>query len=128
MKLKILLPSRVLFEKEVSKIIAEAENGSFCILPSHIDYVATLVPGLLQFDSEESGEEFAAVDSGVLVKEGDRVLVSTQHAVYGGNLGSLQQTVEDSFKVLDDRDRAARSAVAKLEASFIRNFMDVENA
>ncbi len=46
MRLKVLLPSQVLIDQEVSKIIAEAENGSFCLLPRHVDFSAALVPGL----------------------------------------------------------------------------------
>ena len=37
MKLKIMLPTEILLEKEVVKISAEAQNGSFCLLERHID-------------------------------------------------------------------------------------------
>ena len=49
MKLKILLPGGVLLDEEVKKVIVEAVNGSFCILPHHIDIVSALVPGILTF-------------------------------------------------------------------------------
>ena len=45
MRLKVLLPTKVLIDEEVTKVVAEAENGSFCILPRHIDFVSALVPG-----------------------------------------------------------------------------------
>ncbi|HBE49542.1 MAG TPA: F0F1 ATP synthase subunit epsilon, partial [Cyanobacteria bacterium UBA11369] len=51
MKLKVLLPTKILLEEEVSKITAEAANGSFCLLPRHIDFVTALVPGILIFVS-----------------------------------------------------------------------------
>ena len=47
MMLKILLPAEVLLRQEVKKIVAEAENGSFCLMPNHIDFVATLAPVFL---------------------------------------------------------------------------------
>jgi F-type H+-transporting ATPase subunit beta len=47
MKLMVLLPGEVFMEEEVEKVIAEARNGSFCLLPRHVDFVAALVPGLL---------------------------------------------------------------------------------
>jgi hypothetical protein len=47
MKLTILLPGEVFLEAEAAKVIAEAGNGSFCLLPRHVDFVAALVPGLL---------------------------------------------------------------------------------
>ena len=128
MRLKVLLPSQVLLEKEVTKVTAEAENGAFCLLPRHVDFVAALVPGLLSFESEESGEEFVAVDTGILVKSGDEVLVSTRNGAVGPDLGILRKTVERRFRVLDERERASRSALVRLEANFIRRFMEIEGA
>jgi F-type H+-transporting ATPase subunit epsilon len=126
MKLKVLLPTQVLVDEEVTKVIAEAENGSFCLLPRHIDFVAALVPGLLSFESGKGREEFIALDQGILIKCGPEVLVSTRNGVRGADLGMLKQTVEESFRVLDDREKMARSAFAKLEANFIRRFMELE--
>jgi ATP synthase protein I len=78
MRLKVLLPTEVLLNEAVTKVIAEAENGSFCLLPRHIDFVAALVPGLLSFTIDEGHEEFLAIDEGILVKCGAEVLVSTK--------------------------------------------------
>ena len=126
MKLKVLVPTEVLIDEEVTKVVAEAENGSFCLLPRHIDFVAALVPGLLCFESLKGREEFMALDQGILIKCGQEVLVSTRNAVRGPDLGTLKQTVEESFRVLDDREKMARSAFAKLEANFVRRFMELE--
>jgi F-type H+-transporting ATPase subunit epsilon len=126
MRLKVLLPSHVLIDQEVTKIVAEAENGSFCLLPRHVDFSAALVPGLFSFTSLEGVEEFLAVDEGVLIKCGLEVLVSTRNAVRGPDLGHLQETIERSFQHLDGQEEAARGAFAKLEANFIRRFMDLE--
>lgn len=112
-------------DQEVAKVTAEAENGSFCLLPRHIDFVAALVPGILCFESSGGKEEFLAVDEGILVKCGQEVFVSTRNAVQGSQLGTLRRTVEEQYKVLDDRERVARSALAKLEADLVRRFMDL---
>jgi len=125
MKLKILLPTHILVEAEVTKVIAEAENGSFCLLPNHIDFVATLVPGLLAYTIEDGIELFTALAEGVLIKRDDEVLVSAVNGVKGANLGQLHQTVHEEFKSLDDRDRRARSALARMEADFVRRFMEL---
>ncbi len=125
MILKVLLPTEVLIDKEVTKVIAEAENGFFCLLPHHIDFVAALVPGLLSFESEEH-EEFLAIDEGVLVKCGSEVLVSTLNAVRGADLGRLKETVEKQFGFADDRQKVARSAISKLEVSFVKRFIELE--
>ncbi len=121
MRLKVLLPTSVLIDKEVTKVIAEAENGSFCILPHHIDFVAALVPGIFSFKADKE-EEFLAVDEGILVKCGNEVIVSIRKAVCCKNLGTLKQTVEEEFRILDEREKKTRSILAKLELDFARRF------
>ncbi|MBE9502583.1 MAG: F0F1 ATP synthase subunit epsilon [Proteobacteria bacterium] len=125
MKLKVLLPTEVLIDEEVGKVIVEAGNGSFCLQPRHIDFVAALVPGLLLFESAQGREEFLAVDEGILVKCGPEVLVSTGNAVRGPDLGKLRKTVEKQFRVLDDRQKKARAAAAKLESNLVRKFIEL---
>lgn len=125
MKLTILLPAEILIDQEVRQVVAEAENGSFCLLPHHIDFVAGLVPGILAFETAEGKEEFIGVDEGILVKVGQEVLVSTGKGVRGPELGGLWQTIQDEFKVLDEREKKARSAAARLEADLVRRFMEI---
>ncbi len=117
-----MLPARILVDAEVEKVIAEAENGSFCLLPRHVDFVAALVPGLLTYESMEGKEVVLAVDAGVLVKCGQEVKVSTRQGVVGPDLGKLRRMVEESFKVLDDKEKMARAAAARIEAGFVRRF------
>jgi F-type H+-transporting ATPase subunit epsilon len=125
MKLKIILPTKILLEVDVTKVTAEAENGCFCLLPHHIDFVAALVPGLLAFVAMDGREQFLAVDGGILVKCGTEVLVSTAQAVLGGDLGMLKQTIEQQFQVLDERETRTRSVIAKLEANLVRRFVEL---
>jgi F-type H+-transporting ATPase subunit epsilon len=125
MRLKVLLPARVLIDEEVNQITAEAENGSFSLLPRHIDFVAALVPGLLSFIDSDWHEQFLAVDGGMLVKAGQDVLVSTSNAVPGPDLGELRQMVEEQFRQRAEEETAVRSAVARLEADFVRRFMQL---
>jgi F-type H+-transporting ATPase subunit epsilon len=124
MKLKVFLPTEVLVDEEVSKVTAEAEDGSFSLLPRHVDFVAALVPGILYLYSGQ-GEEFLALDGGILVKCSGDVMVSTRKAVKGENLGELRQVVEREFRTLDDREKKTRSVLAKLEADFARRFIDL---
>ena len=125
MNLKVCLPTQVLLDREVTKVKAEAENGSFTLLPRHQDWVASLVPGILVYQSGET-EEFLAVDGGVLVKSGPDVTVSTGNAIPGGSLGRLRQTVDETFRKLDEREKQARSVLARFEADFIRRFVEME--
>jgi len=124
-KLKVLLPDKIFLDVEVDKINAEAENGAFTLLPRHVDWVASLVPGILSYQSDDK-ERFLALDEGVLVKCGSEVLVSVRSAIAGENLGNLRQTVEEKFQELDEREKKARSILARFEADFIRRFIEVE--
>ena len=126
MNLKVLLPAEVLVKEEVAKVTAEAANGSFCLLPKHVDFVAALVPGILSFETAGGREAFVAVDEGILVKCGEEVMVSTRNAMQGPDLGQLRRTVEERFKVLDDREKTARSAMVKIEAGFVRRFLEIQ--
>lgn len=126
MRLKVLLPSEVLLDEQSHKVITEAENGSFCIEPRHVDFVAALVPGLLSFVNAQGEEVFLATDSGVLVKCGAEVSVSVLNAVRGTVLEELHTIVERHFRQLDEQERMARSAVARLEAGVVRRFIELE--
>ncbi|BEQ13890.1 F0F1 ATP synthase subunit epsilon [Desulfoferula mesophila] len=126
MKLKVLLPDQVLVDEEAAKVVAEAENGSFCLLPRHVDFVAALSPGILNFVDQRGREVFLALDEGVLVKQGAEVLVSTRRGVRGDKLGDLRQLVDQRFSELDEQEVKARSAMAKIEAGFVRRFLELQ--
>ena len=125
MRLKVLMPTEVVADEEVVRVTAEAENGSFCLLPRHVDFVTALMPGILSFVLTEGREMFVAVDGGTLVKCGPDVLVSTPRAVRGEDLETLQETVEFQFRILDEGRRMAQAATAKLEAAMVRRFVEV---
>lgn len=123
MRLKVVVPTEVVIDAEVTKVMAEAENGAFCLLPRHIDFVTTLAPGLLSFVASSGREAFLAVAEGTLVKCGAEVLVSTRQAVRGPDLGQLRRMVAEQFRTLDEREAMARAILAKLEADTLRRFI-----
>lgn len=126
MHLKLILPTEILVDQPIRKLIAEAENGFFCLLPRHIDLFTILVPGILSFIDLEEQEQLLAVGEGVLIKYGQEVRVSTRQAIAGKDLLTLQALVEDEFRQLDDQERQTRSALAKLESSFARLFLELK--
>ena len=122
MHLKLLLPTHVLLNQPVTKVIAEAENGAFCLLPHHVDFLAALVPGILTLQTPAGDESFVAVDGGILIKCGPEVLISTRHAFQGSQLKALKREVEQQFHALDEQERQARTAITRMEASLARQF------
>lgn len=126
MRLKVLSPTTVLLDAQVDKVAAEALSGQFCLLPRHVDFVAPLGPGVLAFERAGQQAHFVGIDEGVLVKVGDEVLVSVRQAIRSEGLEELEQRVENEFRVLDEHERRARSATARLEAGLVRRFLDVQ--
>lgn len=123
MKLQVFQPSEIFLEETVEKITAEGPEGLFGIRPRHLDMAAALVPGILTYWTGSNQERFMAVNGGILVKQGDTVQVATRMAV-SGELGALHETVKRFIVDVDDRERRSRSAVARLEAGFIRRFVE----
>jgi F-type H+-transporting ATPase subunit epsilon len=107
----------------VEKVTAEGPEGAFGIRPRHLDMAAALMPGILSYWPPGRGENFMAVNGGILVKQGDTVRVATRMAV-SGELGLLHDTVSRFINDMDERERKARSAVARLEADFVRRFVE----
>jgi F-type H+-transporting ATPase subunit epsilon len=126
MNLKIWVPAELLLSEEVAKVKAEADNGWFCVLPRHVDFVTSLVPGILIFETLAGQAGYVAVDSGLLVKYGPDVSVSARNAARGASLGALRDTVESNFRGLREKEQAARVFEAKLEAELVRQLLEVE--
>jgi len=126
MKLMVLLPSAVLMDEEVSKIKAEAENGHFCLLPHHVDFVTALVPSVLTFENASGREEYLAVDHSILVKCGATVSLSTRQAVRSSQLELLRKTLEEQFRIQDEQNKAARAFEVKLEAELVRSLLKAQ--
>ena len=125
MNLKILLPFRIFAEETgVSRIVVEAQDGSFGLLPHRRDCVAALKPGILIYGSEAGRDVYVAVDEGVLVKTGVDVAVSVRNAIGGTDLSQLRAAVDREFLSLNQREQSVRSLMATMESDFIRRLAE----
>lgn len=126
MQLKILLPYKVFAElNRVVRMVVETTSGSYGILPHRLDGTAALVPGILEYETVDGDVIYIAVDKGILVKYGTKVMVSVRNAVGGAPLGQLRSVVEEEMMKLDESEVSSRSAMARLESGFIRSFQDL---
>ena len=121
--LKIFQPSDVVLNQTVEKVVAEGPGGAFGILPRHLDMATALSPGILSYWRNGGEETFLAVNGGILVKQGEEVRIATRMAI-SGELGALRAAVDRFLNDVDERERKARSAVARLEADFVRRFVE----
>jgi F-type H+-transporting ATPase subunit epsilon len=126
MRLRVLAPDHVAVDAGVDKVVAEAGDGVFCLLPRHLDMATTLVPSLLSY-TVDGEEHHLAVDGGTLVKCGSQVMVSTPRVVRSRSLADLRRAVDESFRVAREREHTARAALARLESDVIRRFVELEH-
>ena len=124
MRLKLILPYKTILDREVEKITAPGSNGEFQILPKHIDGTWTLNSGILTIFTDK--KIYYAIDTGVVVKKGDIVYLSTFQAVSGESLQTLSHNVRENLQVLNEREKQAYSLLLKLEADTIKKFMEID--
>jgi len=110
--------------EHVARLVVQTNSGSLGFLPNRLDCVASMVPGILEYETAASGASYLAVDRGILVKKGRELVVSVRQAVGGVDLGELEKAVTHDFLHIDERERTMRSAMAKLESSFIRRYAE----
>lgn len=125
MRLKLILPYKTMLDAEVSKITAPGSHGEFQILPKHIDGTWTLTAGILSIVMDEE-QHYYAINSGVAVKQGDTVYLSTLQAISGETLQTLSQAVREDLEVLNEREQQAREVLVRLEVDTIKKFREID--
>jgi F-type H+-transporting ATPase subunit epsilon len=126
MHLRIRVPSEIFWDVEdVSRLVAETENGCFGIWPHRLDCVAVLVPSVLVFQLDNLQEQFIAVDEGVLIKIGPDVKISVRNAAGGGSLDMLRASLahEDGWR--KKSENASRKYLNQLEGQFFKRFWEM---
>jgi F-type H+-transporting ATPase subunit epsilon len=122
MNLKILLPYKIFSEtNQVKRIVAETNRGSYGFLPQRLDCVASLIPGIFEYETESQGIIYLAIDEGVLIKTGHDVLVSVRNAIGGIDLGKLHEAVEKEFLSLDEQEKNVSTVMKKMSSSLIHS-------
>lgn len=126
MTLKVLLPTEIFADiDKVQRVVCETNEGALGLLPRRLDCVAALTPGILTYQTLGQEEAYMAIDEGILIKTGTQVLISTHHAIASSKLDELSGAVKKAFLNLSDNTLKARSALAKLESTFVRRFIEI---
>jgi len=125
LRLRVLLPDRVLFDSAVEKVVAETTAGSRGFLPRHIDFVAPLRQGILVAEFAGGDERYFAHDRGLLVKKGDTVTVTTIRAVASDKLEGLRDLVRAAEEHEQDLARSTRTAHVQLETRLVKEFLEL---
>lgn len=126
MTLNVLTPTESLIETGVLKIVAGGEKGYFCLLPHHIDFVSTLLPGILSYEMMSGTILYLAIDEGVLVKKGGEVFISVRNAFKGYDLVGLRKVVNERYETIEAEEKKTREILAKLEGDITRLILETE--
>ena len=127
-RLRVVTPSRQVLDEDVDEVTAHGELGEFGVLPNHIAFLSTLVPGELSY--KQGAVKRSLFVSGGYAEVLDNVMtVLAPAAEFASEIdpGRAQRARERAEKVLSDpnleeaertaAEEAAKRAAARLEVA-----------
>ncbi|MBM4296773.1 MAG: F0F1 ATP synthase subunit epsilon [Deltaproteobacteria bacterium] len=127
-KLRVVTPSRLMFDEEVDEVTAIGELGEFGVLPNHISFLSTLVPGEMSY-KQGAQRRLIAVSGGYAEVLDNVMTVLAPAAEFGAEIDSAraQRAKERAEKQLaelshDEKDFelaevALKRALARLQVA-----------
>ncbi len=80
LNLKVITPSKLVIDEEVDEVVAPGDSGEFGVLPGHVPFITTLMPGELTYRTNGVGKSMI-IDGGIAEVSDDRVNVLTDNVV-----------------------------------------------
>jgi|SRR6185436_3880969 len=123
-RLRVVTPTRLVLDEEVDEVTAPGELGEFGVLPDHIAFLSTLVPGVLSY-KQGSKIQVLAVSGGYAEVLDNVMTVLATAAEYPNDIdvARAQQTKEQSEKILaglNYEDQEFKMAEAALRRALVR--------
>lgn len=125
MIVRMLLPDRLLYRADATKVVAPTTTGSRGFLPRHIDCVAPLREGIVIVTESDGKETFLATDRGLLVKKGDELTITSPRGVVSDRLEVLHDHIRRLRKEEDEFVRESRRVMVQLETRLVREFLEL---
>lgn len=111
--LKVVTPSRLVLDEEVDEVTAPGELGEFGVLPNHIAFLSTLVPGEMSF-KQGAAKTTLAISGGYAEVLDNVMTVLASSAEFPGEIdvARSQRAREQAESILarSDADEAERQA------------------
>ena len=126
-QLEIRVPDSIVLSTAVSALRAADASGWFGLLPGHEDFITLLSPCLLTYRDESGLEHYAAADGGVLLLEGDKIVIVTREAVAADRLEDVAPVAEAMLRSRREKELTARTEFAELQTSLLRELREVEH-
>ena len=123
-KLRVVTPSRLMLDEEVDEVTATGELGEFGVLPNHIAFLSTLVPGEMSF-KQGANRRMLAVSGGYAEVLDNVMTVLAPAAEFGAEIDSAraQRAKERAEKQLADFNREEKDfelAEVALQRALVR--------
>src|SRR4030095_5876179 len=123
-RLRIVTPSQMLLDGEAGEVTGPGELGEFGVLPNHIAFLTTLVPGELSY--KQNGVKTSLVVSGGCAEVLDNVMtVLTPAAEFAGEIDAARaqhakERAERMMAELNIEDKDWELAEAALQRAVAR--------
>jgi F-type H+-transporting ATPase subunit epsilon len=123
-KLRVVTPSRLVLDEEVDEVTAIGELGEFGVLPNHISFLSTLVPGEMSY-KQGPNKRILAVSGGYAEVLDNVMTVLAPAAEFGSEIDSAraQRAKERAEKQLAELHREERDfelAEVALQRALVR--------
>lgn len=123
-RLRIVTPSRMLLDEDVDEVTAPGELGEFGVLPNHIAFLTTLVPGELSY-KQGSSKKTLAVSGGYAEVLDNVMTVLAPAAEFADEIDSARaqrakERAEKSMAELNRGEKDWEMAEAALKRALVR--------
>jgi F-type H+-transporting ATPase subunit epsilon len=123
-QLRVVTPSRMLLDEEVDEVTAPGELGEFGVLPNHISFLSTLVPGEMSYKQGPS-KKFLAVGGGYAEVLDNVMTVLAPAAEFAEEIDSARaqrakERAEKSLAELGWEDKDWKMCEAAMQRALVR--------
>ena len=123
-RLRVVTPSRMLLDEDVDEVTAPGELGEFGVLPNHIAFLTTLVPGELSY-KQGSSKKTLAVSGGYAEVLDNVMTVLAPAAEFADEIDSAraQRAKERAERLMAELNRGEKEweiAEAALKRALVR--------
>ena len=123
-KLRVVTPSRLMFDEEVDEVTAVGELGEFGVLPNHISFLSTLVPGEMSY-KQGANRRLLAVSGGYAEVLDNVMTVLAPAAEFGSEIDSARaqrakERAEKQMAELNREEKDFELAEVALQRALVR--------
>ena len=123
-RLRVVTPSRMLLDEDVDEVTAPGELGEFGVLPNHIAFLTTLVPGELSY-KQGSSKKTLAVSGGYAEVLDNVMTILAPAAEFADEIDSAraQRAKERAERLMAELNRGEKEweiAEAALKRALVR--------